>query len=73
MRKKISFLTILLSLIISFGIMAQDIDLSFRAKTGSAEFDLTLVNLNIEAKADLTNFKADLSINYKVPVVKIDV
>ena len=30
------------------------------------------MNLNIEAKADLANFKADLSISYKVPVVKID-
>ena len=39
----------------------QDIEFSFSAKTGNAEFDLTLENLNIEAKADLDSLKAEMS------------
>ncbi len=50
----------------------QDIEFSFSAKTGNAEFDLTLENLNIEAKADLDSFKAEMSISYEIPEPKID-
>ncbi len=51
---------------------AQLIDLSYNANTGDAEFDLTLGNLNVEAKADLDNFKADLSISYEISQTKIE-
>ena len=51
---------------------AQLIDLSYNANTGDAEFDLTLGNLNVEAKADLDNFKADLTIGYEISQTKIE-
>jgi len=41
--------------------------LAVEAKTGDVEFDATLGNLNIEAKGNLPEFIADLSVTYEVP------
>lgn len=51
---------------------AQLIDLSYSANSGDTEFDLTLGNLNVEAKTDLDNFKVDLSISYEISRTKIE-
>lgn len=41
-------------------------------KSGNAELDADLNNINVNAKLDLGKFKADLSLNYDVSGPKID-
>ena len=48
------------------------LDYGFNPNSGDAGLDAILGNLNIEAKADLAGFKAELSITYQVPIPKID-
>lgn len=62
----------LIFIILFCNILSAQIDFGFNPNTGDAELDLTLGNLNIEAKADLDGFKVDLSVTYDVPVAKID-
>ena len=40
--------------------------------TGDAELDLTLKEINLEAKADLEGFKADLSLTYNISQNKLE-
>lgn len=47
--------------------------LSFSARTGDAELDLSLNDINIQAKANLTLFKTDLSVEFNLSAPKIDV
>lgn len=44
----------------------------YDAKTGDAEFDAVLGNLNIEAKGNLSEFITNLSVEYKVPEEEIE-
>lgn len=44
----------------------------YDAKTGDAEFDAVLGNLNIEAKGNLSEFITNLSIKYKIPEEEIE-
>lgn len=60
--KRMVFLTILT--LSSLTLFSQIIDLKYIANTGDAEFDLTLADLNVQAKADLDGFKAELSVSY---------
>jgi hypothetical protein len=45
---------------------------NFSAKTGDGELDLTLGDMNTNAKANLSAFKKDLSLNFNIGVDKID-
>lgn len=45
---------------------------SFSAKTGDSEFDATLSDMNVRAKADLKLFKKDLSVSFGVNEGKLD-
>ena len=68
MKKIISTITMLcLALVIN----AQT-QLSFSAKSGDKELDLTLSNMNTDARANLSVFKSDLSVSFGVTTTKID-
>lgn len=41
-------------------------------KSGNAEMDANLNEMNVNAKLDLGKFKADLSLSYGVPKTKVD-
>ncbi len=56
------FLTILS--LSSLTLFSQTLDLKYIANTGDAELDLTLADINVQAKADLDGFKAELSVSY---------
>jgi len=47
-------------------------DLSFVAKTGDADFDFHLRDVNIYARADMKLFRAEISFEYKVEDQLID-
>lgn len=64
------FLFPLLMLVVGTNFQAQS--LSFTAKTGDAELDLSLNDINIQAKADLTLFKKDLSVEFNLSTSKVD-
>jgi len=65
-------LFIMIFLILLSNIISAQIDFGLNPNTGDPELDLTLGNLNIEAKADLDGFKAELSITFDIPVAEID-
>ena len=48
----------------SITLFSQTLDLKYNANTGDAGLDLTLADLNVQAKADLDGFKAELSVSY---------
>lgn len=52
--------------------LSAQTSLSFSAKTGDKEFDLTLSDMNTTAKADLPSFKTELSVSFGVTTAKID-
>lgn len=58
--KKIIFLT---ALVIVFAL--NGVDLSFVAKTGDADFDLHLSDVNMAAKVDLKAFMDETAVEYK--------
>lgn len=65
----ISFVFILLCATLLF---SKSIKLGYNANTGDADMDLKLGKINIEAKANLKDFKAELKASYNVPGTKID-
>ena len=44
---------------------------AFVSLTGDAELDTALGNINIEAKADLSSFTADISVTYNIPQTEV--
>ena len=66
MKTKI-FILFLLS-----GLFASAQSISFAAKSGDAELDATLTDMNASAKLDLGAFKAKLNLDFGLPIPKID-
>jgi hypothetical protein len=56
----------------AFAEEAKEATVKYDAKTGDAEFDAVLGNLNIEAKGNLSEFITNLSIKYKIPEEKVE-
>jgi len=48
-------------------LLAGEIRLSYDARTGDKELDVSLGNLNVEAKGDINNFVNTVSVTYDVP------
>lgn len=65
--KKMIFIT---AMAIMFSL--QGIELGFSAKTGDAEFDMFLNDVNMNAKADLKVFRTQISAEYKTTDNTID-
>jgi hypothetical protein len=63
---------ILLLILNSIGILSQAQLLSFRASTGDVEMDGVLTNVDVQARQDIGLFKSDVSINFGVPLPKIE-
>jgi len=61
--------------ILLFGstVLAVEVGVSYRARTGDTQFDLSLGNLNVAAQADISGFAADLSLSFGVPRPQIEV
>lgn len=64
------FFTSLFSLCLMVGLNAQT--LTFKANTGDTDLDLTLNDMNVQAKADFKVFKQDMSVSFGVKEGKID-
>ncbi|MCD6018194.1 MAG: hypothetical protein K0S53_1315 [Bacteroidetes bacterium] len=47
--------------------------ISFNPRTGDAEMDASLKNINVKAQADLPLFKSELSASFQIGVPKINV
>lgn len=54
---------LVLFVLIIAGMVSYAATLSFSANTGDAELDVTLSDINVEAKADIGGFSAELSIS----------
>lgn len=63
--KRITLLMIVL--FISFGYRSQS-----NYNSGDKELDNQLIEINTQAKSDLTKFKNDLISTYKIPITKIE-
>jgi hypothetical protein len=63
---------IMLLMLNSIGILSQAQFLSFKASTGDVEMDGVLTNVDVQARQDIGLFKSDVSINFGVPVPKIE-
>jgi hypothetical protein len=63
---------ILVLILNSIGILSQAQLLSFRASTGDVEMDGVLTNVDVQARQDIGLFKSDVSINFGVPLPKIE-
>jgi hypothetical protein len=63
------FLLLVLMISVSAFLNAQ---VNFSAKTGDGELDLTLGDMNTNAKANLTVFKKDLSLSFNIGIARID-
>jgi hypothetical protein len=55
------------------GLIATAQSLTFTAKSGDAELDATLTDMNSTAKLDLGGFKAKISADFKLTTAKIDI
>ncbi len=61
------------TVLFAFGIMLSTAqNFSLQAKSGDVELDASLNDINIKAKADLTLFKKDLSVEFNIGEPKID-
>ena len=68
MKKTIlSFALLLIS-----GLLIAQTSLSFSAKSGDSELDLTLSDMNTTASANFSVFKQDMAVSYNVTQQKID-
>ena len=52
--------------------MANAQSLTFKANTGDAELDITLNEMNTNAKLNLTAFKSDLKLSFSITDAKLD-
>lgn len=67
--KSMKKITLIIALLFNVAAFAQ---LSFTAKTGDSELDVSLDKLNMNAKIDLPLFKNDINIDFGIPIPKID-
>ena len=58
--------------LIVFTVASGNYGMSYKAKSGDSELDLTLGNINTEAQADIQRFMSDLSSQYNVPKCDIE-
>lgn len=56
--------------IFAFSVNAQ---ISFNPRTGDAEMDASLKNVNVRAQADLPIFKNEISVGFQIPKPKIEI
>jgi hypothetical protein len=70
--KRIFMLMIAAMILYSQTASTGEVGFSYSARTGDSSFDAFLSNLNIEAKADMGNFSAKLSLHYGVPKLEVD-
>lgn len=64
--KKFMVISVLMVLCSTFALAG-----SFISLTGDIEFDTSLNDINIEAKADLTTFSTDISVSFNVPQAEV--
>jgi len=62
----------ILAALLSTGMFMNAQNFSLSAKSGDVELDASLNDINIKAKADLTLFKKDLSIEFNIGEPKIE-
>jgi hypothetical protein len=63
---------IILQFVLSFLFIGAVSAQGFIAKTGDTDFDQSLANIDANAKADLSKFKKELSMNFHISLPRID-
>ena len=72
MNMKKIFISLVFIFLCATLVFSGSISLGYNANTGDADMDLKLGKINIEAKANLNDFKAELKASYNTPGTKID-
>ncbi len=61
-----------MSCLLTIGSVNAQISATFSAKSGDAELDVSLSNINTQAKLDLTVFKKDMTVSFGITNAKLD-
>lgn len=61
-----------MSCLLTIGSVNAQISATFSAKSGDAELDVSLSNINTQAKLDLTVFKNDMTVSFGITNAKLD-
>ncbi len=72
MNVKSLFLLFLFILLGAGMIFSQSFGIGYNANTGDANMDLALGKINVKAKANLKDFKAELKASYQADGAKVD-
>lgn len=70
--KKVWIPAVIMSLFCFQAAFGDELGFKYDSKTGDKELDLSLGKLNIEAKADMSNFIKDLSVSYGLPEKNVE-